>query len=122
MLMDRFTEAIAHFIGLFQTSTDHLRLRKDYAEFEAERAAAAAQPELPVVPVNLKAPHEFAGMDPGLNYQPVPPDVEWLAPWSFVDFKPPSIPGSPGPFNDIVGGLREGSGLMIFRSSICISN
>ena len=47
MLMDRFTEAIAHFIGLFQTSTDELRLRKDYAEFEAERAAAAASLNCP---------------------------------------------------------------------------
>ena len=110
MLMDRFTEAIAHFIGLFQTSTDELRLRKDFEEFQASRTAEKQLAEIPVVPVDPKAPFLFNGMDPELNYQPVPPDVVWLAPWSHVNFVPPSVQIPDGPVNSPPGHLIEGFG------------
>ena len=111
--MDRFTEAIAHFIGLFQTSTDELRLRKDFEEFQASRTAEKQLAEIPVVPVDPKAPFLFNGMDPELNYQPVPPDVVWLAPWSHVNFVPPSVQIPDGPVNSPPGHLIEGFGFPV---------
>ena len=102
--MDRFTEAIAHFIGLFQISTDELRLRKDYTEFQASRAEKATPPELPTTPVEVKAPHQFVDMNPGVKYLPVPPKLEWLTPWSHVDYHPPQVPTPDGPVLGPPGG------------------
>ena len=110
MLMDRFTEAIAHFIGLFQLSTDELRLRKDFEEFEASRAAQKTGCRNSRRPGRTKAPFQFNGMDPELNYQPVPPELVWLAPWSYADLNSPSVAIPEGPLQGPPGNLIEGFG------------
>lgn len=92
MLMDKTTEAIAHFIGLFETTLEEARLRKDYNEFQATFDPAPEQPGLIDINVSTKAPYNFVEMDPGLRYQPLPPDVIWLAPWIETNFHPPHVP------------------------------
>jgi hypothetical protein len=109
-VLDKVTEAIAHFIGLFQTSIDELRLRKDYAEFQASGVKEATPPEIPAASVEIKSPHQFVAYDPGVKYLPVPPDLQWLTPWSHVDFQPPDIPTSVGPVSEYPGGLHMGLG------------
>ncbi len=96
--MDKITEAIAHFIGLFQTAVEEVRLRKDYEEFQALAAQQPEQPSLLDVDVEVRAPHEFVGWDPGLRYQPLPPDLVLLLPGSPVVYEPPYIPNSTGSF------------------------
>ncbi|NBB83498.1 MAG: hypothetical protein GVY28_08845 [Alphaproteobacteria bacterium] len=44
MAADRTTDAIAHFIGLFELKVDEQRLRDAYEEFTAERRAAELEP------------------------------------------------------------------------------
>lgn len=55
MYMDRVTEAIAHFIGVFEVAVEDERLRKDYDAFRAQKAAEEKNPEIaqsdPDVPV-----------------------------------------------------------------------
>jgi hypothetical protein len=101
--MDKITEAIAHFIGLFQTAVEEARLRKDYEEFQALAAQQPEQPSLLDVDVEVRAPHEFVGWDPALRYQPVPPDLVLLLPGSPVAYEPPNIPSSTGGFPDYPG-------------------
>lgn len=86
--MDKITEAIAHFIGLFQTAVEQARLRKDYEEFQALAAQQPEQPSLLNVDVHIRAPHEFIGWDPGLRYQPLPPDLVSLGPPPSADYRP----------------------------------
>jgi hypothetical protein len=94
--MDKITEAIAHFIGLFHIAVEDARLRQDFEEFEALRAQAKEQPDLTAATVNPRAPHELAGFDPGLRYYPLPPELVWETPWSHAGFVPPYIPDSLG--------------------------
>jgi hypothetical protein len=90
--MDKITETIAHFIGLFGIAIEEARLRKDYDEFQAQRALEREQPDLINVTVEGRAPYDLIGMDPGLLYQPLVPDLVPETAWSNVDYRPPQIP------------------------------
>lgn len=114
--MDKTTEAIAHFIGLFETTVEEARLRKDFAEFQARRDAQVEQPLLIDIDANGKAPYDFLEMDPGLRYQPLPPDVHWLKPWIETHFHPPQIPVSGPIYSQIYADLPE-PGKMAHASS-----
>lgn len=94
MLMDKTTEAIAHFIGLFEIAVEEARLRQDFNEFQIKRDPEPQQPALLDIDVAMQAPYDFVEMDPGLRYQPLPPDVVLLAPWVETDFHPPHLPES----------------------------
>jgi hypothetical protein len=75
--MDSITEAIAHFIGLFNVQTELARLREQYDEFKAQQALENNNPQLSNIPRLMDAPHQLAGFDPKLHYQslsdPAPP-------------------------------------------------
>lgn len=105
--MDKTTEAIAHFIGLFETTLEEARLRKDFTEFQASRNSQPEQPPLIDIDVTAKAPYDFVEMDPGLRYQPLPPSVEWLAPWIETHFRPPHVPVSGPIASQIYANLPE---------------
>jgi hypothetical protein len=90
--MDKITETIAHFIGLFDIALEQGRLRKDYDEFKAQRDLAREQPDLINVTVEGRAPYDLIGVDPGLLYQPLVPGLVKETAWSHVDYRPPHIP------------------------------
>jgi hypothetical protein len=90
--MDKITETIAHFIGLFDIALEQARLRKDYDEFQAQRDLAREQPDLINVTVEGRAPYDLIGVDPGLLYQPLVPGLVKETAWSHVDYRPPYIP------------------------------
>jgi hypothetical protein len=92
---DKATEAIAHFIGLFEIKVEEIRLRDAYEEFKALQAAQQEPPELPFVPVNVKAPYELNDFNPKIPYQPLAPELVGVAPWSYVGLRPPELP-APG--------------------------
>lgn len=107
MVMDKITEAIAHFIGLFEIAVEEGRLRKDYTEFVAVKAGAGEHPELPDLDAQTKAPFEFVEMDPGLRYQPADPHlVEIAARWQGV-YPAPQVPAGPVRFLSPEGRLPE---------------
>lgn len=78
MHLDKVSEAIAHFIGLFQITTEQARLRDDYLEFKAMHAAE--QPTTPEehAPLSFQSPYDFDEPEPGLHYVPVGPTLETL--------------------------------------------
>jgi hypothetical protein len=92
MLMDKITETIAHFIGLFDITLEQARLRKAYQEFKASQALADEQPDLPNHTVTVKPGYDFVGFDPYVPYLPVKPELVPLQPWTYVTYNPPEIP------------------------------
>jgi hypothetical protein len=109
--MDKITETIAHFIGLFGIAIEEARLRKDYDEFQAQRALDREQPDLINVTVEGRAPYDLIGMEPGLLYQPLVPGLVPETAWSYVDYRPPQIPELSAAFPGNQAALLTGTGL-----------
>ena len=85
--MDRITEEISHFVGMFQITVEQARLRDAYDHF-VPRLEMPSDPELPEWnPANLKASYSLMGYDPGVDYAPTGFGVEKLTPWASLKFK-----------------------------------
>lgn len=76
MYLDRISEAIAHFIGLFHIAAEQSRLRDDYLEFKAREVTP--DPTLPAdhLPIAFQSSYDFNDPDPGLHYVPAGPELE----------------------------------------------
>ena len=70
MFLDKTTEAIAHFVGLFDVSTEAVRLRKSFNEFTAKQQHDGDPSHSDSQPVSLKAPFDLDPFDPGVLYLP----------------------------------------------------
>jgi hypothetical protein len=92
--MDKITEAISHFIGVFEITLEQARQRAEYDEFKALQALAEAMPDLPNYDVNVKVGYQFAGYMPHVPYAPIPPEQFWYTPFSKLSFAPPEVPVS----------------------------
>ncbi|WEX10468.1 hypothetical protein [Chelativorans sp. AA-79] len=92
MQMDRITEAIAHFIGLFDLTVEEARLRDGYENFHAKKAAAPDLSDLPAADVPFEAPYQLLGYDPKLAYQALPQTIIAIYPWLNLEFARPEIP------------------------------
>lgn len=90
--MDRITEAIAHFIGLFATIVEEARQRESYDAFTAAPSDNPEAPDLPVLSPDFFTSYEFLGYDPALVYKAPLPDWVSFHPWTFAGFEPPRIP------------------------------
>lgn len=102
LYFDKTTEAIAHFIGLFATTLEEIRLRDAYNEFKALQKAQEHPPQLPSVPVTVKAPYELKDFDPRIPYRPDEPVGTQPTPGLYPGLRPPEIPVSQ-PVNEIGG-------------------
>jgi len=69
MLLDKTSEAIAHFIGLFETFLEQARQRDSYHEF-ATRQSQLDQAELPNVDVVFSENHSFVEFEPQIKWTP----------------------------------------------------
>jgi hypothetical protein len=111
MHMDKVTEAIAHFIGLFQITAEQARLRKDYAEFDRLKPTDEDPSELEQSAARFRSPYGFNDPDPGLHYVPRAPEIVKLGVGSKVIFEPPHIPVSQGlPSVEYTGRSYDGIG------------
>ncbi|OHV85003.1 hypothetical protein [Rhizobium sp. LCM 4573] len=66
--MDKITEEISHFIGLFHTTIEDVRLREAYTDFSYYVTQQPLRVE-PVFDSSFEAPFEFLGFDPGVSYK-----------------------------------------------------
>ncbi|MDJ0824172.1 MAG: hypothetical protein QNJ16_01585 [Rhodobacter sp.] len=102
MLLDDKTELIAHFIGLFGLNTEAARLRVEYNQFLAERAATADLGGLLNVTVNVSSPYalgDYYPFLPGPYSALTLPPASGAASWPFLFSSPWSpLPGGPGHF------------------------
>ena len=69
MPFDRATEAIAHFIGVFQLDVEAARMRDSYDAFRAEQDDIPPPENLPDIIITVRAPYDLKGFDPGVDYQ-----------------------------------------------------
>jgi len=92
MQMDRVTEAIAHFIGLFGITIEEARLREAYREFEARKTAETPIPDLPQEHVPFEAPYQLLGYEPGLAYQAPPQPIIPIYPAQNLAFNRLEVP------------------------------
>ncbi|TJW70278.1 MAG: type I secretion protein, partial [Mesorhizobium sp.] len=73
--MDKITEAISHFVGLFEITLEQARLRKAYDEFKAAQAVEEETPELASQTVNVDAGYDLEDFVPSIEYSPVAPKL-----------------------------------------------
>lgn len=93
MTLDRSSEAIAHFIGMFQLDAEAARMRETYDVFRATQDSPDETGELPHVTVSIRAPYELVPFDPGLTYLPVAPPPQAAAPeLSVIPVELPRLP------------------------------
>jgi hypothetical protein len=78
MIVDKISDAIAHFIGMFHLALEEARLRKDYGDFSPRTDTSEANPPLETRDPKIAAPQPLQDFDPGLKYLPPAPDVEEL--------------------------------------------
>lgn len=70
MSLDKTTESIAHFIGLFHLAIEESRLRKDYNEFKELERSEDKAPAYLFGPVRIKASFETDDYTPHSHYMP----------------------------------------------------
>lgn len=91
MVMDRVTEEISHFIGLFHTIIEDARLRDKYTDFSYLPPKDHVPPH-PLPTTDFDAPYELLGFDPDVRYK-APFFVEPVAHPSFhSSYRYPPIP------------------------------
>lgn len=70
MILDKFSEQIAHFVGLFHLADESARHRKDYQEFRLAKAKAEHDPKDEVDQLHFRSPYDLEDPEPGLHYVP----------------------------------------------------
>ncbi|MCO6049104.1 type I secretion protein [Mesorhizobium sp. RP14(2022)] len=70
MILDKFSEQIAHFVGLFHLADESARHRKDYQEFRLAKAKAEHDPKDGVDQLHFRSPYDLDDPEPGLHYVP----------------------------------------------------
>ncbi|CAN7422750.1 hypothetical protein [Pararhizobium sp. LjRoot238] len=99
-IMDKITEEIAHFIGVFHISVEDARFREAHPEFSFDPVQSELDP-LPVIDTDFAAPYQLLGYEPGLDYRsPGPaPWHPYLRPAAFEDTPHPQSVDGPVPGN-----------------------
>lgn len=72
MTIDRTTEAIAHFVGLFALSVEKMIQREQYSEFRAAQNARDDLEAINAKPFQINSGYRLKEYDPKLNYAPPP--------------------------------------------------
>ncbi|MBD9624122.1 type I secretion protein [Ensifer sp. ENS06] len=94
----KITEAIAHFIGLFELSTEEARLREIHEKFDPDRDVHKDPKELVSAPVKVHAPYDLDDFNPDVPYKPVGPDIFMPIPDGYAGVSFPEYPIFGGSF------------------------
>ncbi|UVK38510.1 type I secretion protein [Mesorhizobium sp. AR10] len=92
MQLDKISEAISHFIGMFELSVEEARQQKAYDEFRAAEAVKEDIPDLPNTNVNVKAPYTLDDFDPHVPYMGLKPELVPFTVSTNFWYTPPEIP------------------------------
>jgi hypothetical protein len=81
IMLDKITEEIAHFIGVFHVSVEDARYRESYQEFTLN--PVQTEPDVhPVVDSTFAAPFELLDYEPGIDYRSPGHDPWHVRPWT----------------------------------------
>lgn len=70
MSLDRTSETIAHFSGLFQKILEDARLRQEYSEFKSDQAKVEEDALLEFSPPKVDSEYDIKDVDPQVSYVP----------------------------------------------------
>lgn len=79
--MDKITEEIAHFIGMFQLNAERAIQRDAYDDFLARKPLAPDLPAPDLDKLPFAAPYNFLGYDPCVKYIGPGPELIYVPPW-----------------------------------------
>ena len=68
MQLDKITEVIAHFIGMFEISVEEARQLQAYDDFKIAEAVKDDTSDLPNTNINVKAPYTLDDFNPHVSY------------------------------------------------------
>lgn len=88
----KVTDAIVHFIGLFEMSGEQARLKLAYDEFKAAHKTDEQQPDRPTVTIKIDVTHKLEDFDPYVPYLPVKPGIEMASELPYVHIASPEVP------------------------------
>ena len=115
MLVDRTTETISHFIGLFALKVEQERLRDSYEEFTAERRKADLTPVDPMAP-EVEHDHQLRKSNPGPK-EPADSETRETVDLDVPRWPGPEAPdeGPPAPPLELAGEIADtvGPGLIV---------
>lgn len=77
MHIEKISEIIAHFIGLFEMTTDEMRLRTNYAEGAGPGADGPALPDQDAYTAAFSSDLQLRDYDPGVIYKSGSYDIEY---------------------------------------------
>lgn len=77
MHIEKISEIIAHFIGLFEMTTDEMRLRTNYAEGAGPGADGPALPDQDAFTAAFSSDLQLKDYDPGIIYKSGSYDIEF---------------------------------------------
>ncbi|NEH74224.1 hypothetical protein [Rhizobium leguminosarum] len=77
MHIEKISEIIAHFIGLFEMTTDEMRLRTNYAEGAGPGADGPALPDQDAFTAAFSSDLQLKDYDPGINYKSGSYEIEF---------------------------------------------
>lgn len=92
LYMDRTTEAIAHFIGLFAMTVEQSWQHDEFQKFVAKFPPSGDPGSLLNVQTAFSAAYDLIDYDPGFVYLPSVPTLVPVIAWSDVNFAAPEIP------------------------------
>lgn len=90
--LDKISEAIAHFIGLFEMAGEEARLKQAYEVFKASHKADEQLPDHANAVTKLDAAHELQDFDPNVNYAGQGPTLVKATVVSSVHYAPAEVP------------------------------
>ncbi|MBT1158843.1 type I secretion protein [Aminobacter anthyllidis] len=96
--LDKVSDAIAHFVGLFDMNVEAARQKQAYDGFKATQQAEEQLPDPQTVAIKVDASHTLKDFDPHVPYLAMRPEIEQVTVWSKVAFTPPDVPVPDGPF------------------------
>ncbi|HEV7308028.1 type I secretion protein [Ensifer sp.] len=96
MYSAKITEAIAHFIGLFELTAEEARLREVHEKFDPDREIHKDPKELVSAPVKVQAPYDLDDFNPDVPYKPLAPDIYMPTPDGYAGVAFPEYPISGG--------------------------
>ncbi|RWB90898.1 MAG: type I secretion protein [Mesorhizobium sp.] len=91
MQLDKISEVISHFIGMFEISVEEARQLKTYDDFKITAASKEEAPDLPSSTINVKAPYALDDFDPHVPYMGLKPDLVLNTVSSSFWYTPPEI-------------------------------
>ena len=113
MLIDRTTETISHFGGLFALKVEQERLRDIYEEFTAERRQAELAPVEPMAP-EIDTAHELLRTNAGPKEPAIPVTLEETG-LSVPRWQAPDDPaqGPAAPLLELAGAIEAGGAFVL---------